>query len=462
MTALSGGETGGRKPAEQGGLPPGRRHLAVAATLLSTLMSVLLGSIVNLALPVMAEGLEVAPAQVVWVVTAYQLALLMAVLPCGALGEAFGYHRVFLCGLAGMAITGVVCALADSLTVLVAARAVQGVAAAAVMGLTSALLRHAFPPSGLGRAIGLSAMTVAFGGTLGPGLGALLLSFASWHWVFAVTVPFALLAGLIGVPTLPRVKGTGRRFDARGAGLNALSFGLLFIGAGLLPQDAARALPLLAAGGAALWLLVRQQRGQPNPMLPLDLLALPAMGIVLAASVSGFAAQMLGLIVLPFLMDGTWHLSTAESGALLLLWPLAVGLLAPVAGRLADRFDTAVMCASGAGLLCLSLVLLSVVPGGSAPWLAAVVIAVCGMGFGLFQTPNTRAILGAAPIARSGGASGMQATARLFGQSVGTVSAAALFQLLPASAPTTSLLVAAALALVSCVLSLTRWRRQAS
>ncbi|WP_170984754.1 MFS transporter [Roseomonas sp. AR75] len=443
----------------EGGLPPGRRRLAVAAILLSTLMSVLLGSIVNLALPVMAEALEVTAAQVVWVVTAYQLALLASLLPCGALGEAIGYHRVFLFGLAGMAVTGVVCALADSLPVLVAARALQGVAAAAVMGLTGALLRHAFPPAALGRAIGLNAMTVALGGTLGPGLGALVLSLGSWHWVFAVTLPFALVAGLVGVPTLPRVAGTGRRFDMRGAALNALAFGLLLTGAGWLVLELWLGLCLVAGGAVALWLLVRQQRGKAQPLLPIDLLALPSMGIVLSASVCGFAAQMLGFVVLPFLMDHGWGFSTALSGALLLLWPLAVGALAPVAGRLADRHDTAILCAAGSGVLGMGLIALSVVPGAAAPWLAAAAIMLCGVGFGLFQTPNMRAILGAAPLSRSGGAGGMQATARLFGQSVGTVGAAILFQLLPGSASLVSLRVAAALAAIACLLSLARWRR---
>jgi DHA2 family multidrug resistance protein-like MFS transporter len=458
MTAGSGDQAGAAA-AEKGGLPPRRRAIAVTATLLSVLMSVLLGSIVNLALPTMADALGATPDQVVWVVTAYQLALLVALLPFGSLGEILGYHKVFLAGLAGMIATSVVCALADSLPLLVAMRGVQGIAAAAVMSVTGALLRYAYPPNALGRAIGLNAMVVALGGTLGPGIGALVLSFGSWHWVFAVTVPPALLAGALGMATLPRVEGASRRFDATGTALNALTFGLLFIGVDRLFSAPGTGIALLAGSALAMWRLVRHQRGQQQPLLPLDLLALPSMGIALAGSVSGFAAQMLALVALPFLMHGAWQMSTAQSGALLLLWPLAVGALAPVAGRLSDRVDTALLCAAGSGALGLALLLLALVPGGAAPVLAGAGIAACGLAFGLFQTPNARAILSSAPIARSGGAGAMQATARQLGQGAGTLTAAAIFKLLPGTAPVASLKLAAALAALSCLLSLARWWR---
>jgi DHA2 family multidrug resistance protein-like MFS transporter len=455
MTA-DGGARGAA--AEHRGLPPRRRALAALSVATAVGMSALQASIVNLALPLMAEDLHVPPADIVWVVTAYQLALLAVLLPCAALGEILGYHRVFLAGLAGVGLAGLVCAHAEALPTLIAARAVQGLAAAAVMSTNGALLRHAYPPDALGKAIGINAMAVALAGTLGPGVGALLLSFASWHLLFELAVPLALISGALGFAALPRVPGARRRFDARAAGLNALTFGLVFLGMDRLPGSLALGLALLAAGLGAGWLLVRHERGEKSPLLPLDLLAHPSMGIALAGSVSAFAAQMLALVSLPFLMRSAWGLGPGESGALLLLWPLAVGAMAPLAGRLSDRVHNALPCTLGGGVMCVCLLLLSAVPGGAMPWLAAVGIIACGMGFGLFQTPNARAILTSAPLARSGSAGGLQATARQFGQALGTVAAAALFQLLPGSG-TAGLQVAAGLALAAGLFSLLRLRR---
>jgi DHA2 family multidrug resistance protein-like MFS transporter len=465
MTADDGGGAARRHSAgtgEEGGLPPGRRQVAALAVFASVAMSSLLNSIVNLALPVMADELGAAPADIVWVITAYLLALLVAMLPSAALGEIFGYRRVFLLGLAGVTVASAVCALAESLPLLIAARVFQGVASAAVMSVNGALLRHVFPPAYLGRAIGMNAMTVALGGTLGPGVGALILSVASWHWIFWLTVPMALFSAVLAYVALPRVAGVKRRFDAIGAVLNVAAFGLLFIGADQLVKSPLLGLLLVAAGALAMYRLVLHQRGRPQPLLPLDLLALPNMGIVLGASVAGFAAQMLCLVALPFLMRDAWGMGPAESGALLLLWPLSVGAMAPVAGRLADRVDTAVLCAAGSGLLGVALLVLAGVPGGSSAWLAGAAIAFCGISFGLFQTPNSRAILLGAPIARSGGAGGMQAAARQVGQGGGTVIASAMFQLVPAGAATASLWVGAAIAALAAALSLLRWRRGAS
>jgi DHA2 family multidrug resistance protein-like MFS transporter len=442
------------------GLSLPRRHVAAAAVLLAVAMSVLLGSIVNLGLPIMAEELGVPPAQVVWVVIAYQLTLLVSLLPCAALGEIVGYHRVFLAGLAGVALASLICALSQSLAVLVSARALQGIAAAGVMSVNGALLRHSFPAGGLGHAIGLNALVVALSGTLGPGLGALILSVGSWHWLFAVTLPPALLAGGLGMAALPRVAGASRPFDTVGAALNALAFGLFFISADRLPAVPLVALGTFVAAVVAAAALVRHQRSRPHPLLPLDLLALPSMGVALAGSVAGFASQMLALIALPFLMLTVWQIGPAESGALLLWWPLAVAALAPVAGRLADRLDTAVLCAAGSGLLCAALVLLSRLADAPPYGVAILSIAACGVGFGLFQTPNARAILGSAPLHRSGGAGGMQATARQSGQSLGTVAAAAIFQLRPHDAAMVCIEAAAGLALLACALSLARWLRR--
>jgi DHA2 family multidrug resistance protein-like MFS transporter len=440
----------------QDGLPGARRFWAVLSLLLALGTSSLLGSVINLALPSIAQELQASPGDAVWVVNAYMLALVICLLPFASLGEILGLKRVFLAGMVGMVATSVICALAPSLPLLVAGRGLQGVASAAVISVSTAQIRAVFPASQLGRAVGMNAMTVALAGTLGPGVGGLVLSLADWPWLFAMNLPLMVLSLVVGRLALPRSPRSGRRFDRIGAGLNVVAFALAFIGLDQLVTRPPLGAALLVASGLAMVVLVRQQRGQAVPLLPLDLLARPAMSRALVASSFGFVAQSMGQVCLPFLLHERWALSPAQSGWLMLCWPAASGLMAPVVGRLADRMPTAVLCAMGMLLLTAGQLLLSLVPPAAGVVVLAACIIACGAGFGVFQTPNIRSILTAAPVARSGGAGGLQATARQTGWALGTTGAAAVFRLMPEDAAANGLRVAACSAALAALLSVLR------
>lgn len=244
---------------------------AIAAVLAATVLVVLDASIVNLALPTLAQTLEVTPAKSVMIVTAYQLALVMALLPCAALGESLGFRKVFTAGVALFTLASALCALAPSLPWLVAARFVQGVGGAAVMALGVALLRQVVPPTSLGAAIGWNATAVALAAAAGPSLGALILSGPGWPWLFAVNLPVGAAALLAG-RALPRVEGTGRRLDLVSALLNATVFASLVAGADLLPHRPLLSLVLLSGAGLALVVLARRETPKAAPLIPIDLL----------------------------------------------------------------------------------------------------------------------------------------------------------------------------------------------
>src|SRR5882757_5400967 len=178
--------TGTNVESELDGLPLPRRYAAVAAILGAIVLVVLDGAIANVALPTIAQQLQTAPANAVWIVTGYQLAVVMFLLPASAVGERFGYRRVFAGGIALFTAASVLCALAPSLPWLVAARCLQGLGSAAVMPLGLALLRFTYPRRLLGQAIAWNALTIAGASAAGPAIGAALLSVASWPWLVAV------------------------------------------------------------------------------------------------------------------------------------------------------------------------------------------------------------------------------------------------------------------------------------
>ena len=179
---------------ENDGLPSGARERAMIAIGIGVAMAVLDGSIANVALPVMAKGLAVSPAVSVWVVNAFQLAVVVALLPCAALGDIVGFRRVFIAGLVVFTAASGVCALSSSIGVLITARAVQGLGCAGMTSINTALLRFVFPTRHLGRAVGFNASVVSVSAAAGPSIAAGILAVAPWPMLFAVNVPLGVIA----------------------------------------------------------------------------------------------------------------------------------------------------------------------------------------------------------------------------------------------------------------------------
>ena len=175
------------------GLPRPRAGFAAMAVLLTITMAVLDGTIMNVALPTIAQDQGVSPAHAIWVVTAYQLAIVVSLLPLAALGEAIGFRKVYLSGIAVFGIASGLCAMAPNIEFLTAARVLQGLGGAALMSINGALMRHIFPQAKLGRAIGWIAMTVSVSAAAGPTISSAILSVASWHWLFLINLPISIL-----------------------------------------------------------------------------------------------------------------------------------------------------------------------------------------------------------------------------------------------------------------------------
>lgn len=442
--------------ADEDGLPTPRRYVAAAALLAAIVLAVLDGAIANVALPTISKTLAVSPAESIWVVTGYQISLVVALLPCAALGESFGYRRVFILGVVIFTAASALCSLSPSLPWLIAARFLQGLGGAAIMALLAANLRFTYPQRLVGTAIGWNALAVALSSAAGPTIGASILSVSSWPWLFAVNIPVGIIV-LIACRALPQHEGTGRKIDYLSVALNGGFFAPLVVGVDSLTTRPVIAAVLLVIAAVSLVALVRREMHREAPLIPLDLLRSAPFRISVIASVCCFTAQMVSSVALPFYLQHALGQSPFVTGLYMTPWPLTVAVAAPVSGRMSVRIPTAWLCAAGGICLGIGLILCALYPFSKNLIPLVPLTMICGLGFGFFQTPNNRNMLMSAPRQRSGAAGGMQGTARLAGQTVGAVIMALLFTVAPlAVAPRIGLALGAVLAVAGGLTSLLR------
>ena len=445
-------------PVQDEGLPSPARYWAVASVGLALFMTVLDSSIANVALPVIARDFGARPAESIWIVNAYQLAVVASLLPLASLGEIWGFRRVYVLGLSIFTLASLACALSHSLPTLTAARALQGLGAAGVMSVNGGLIRHIWPQRLLGRGIGVNAVVISVSAAIGPSLASGILALGPWPWLFAVNIPVGLVTLALAARVLPKNPLSGRGFDLPSALLNAGAFGLLISGVDMVTRTSAKLLGgLELLGGAVVaTLLVRREWPRKRPLVPFDLLRDRLFALSVATSIASFSAQMLAFVSLPFRFENTLHFDQVQTGLLMTPWPAAVGVLAPLSGWLSDRLSTALLCASGLLVLTGGLVALAVLPAHPGIFDIGWRMAVCGAGFGLFQSPNNRMMLTAAPIERAGAAGGMLGVARLTGQTSGAVLTAIFFEWFGANGEVVALASAAGFALAAAGFSLLR------
>jgi DHA2 family multidrug resistance protein-like MFS transporter len=403
------------------GLPGPERRLAVLALILGTLMAVVDTTMINIALPSIAASLEVPASRAVWVTNLFQISCAAFLLVFAALSQLLSRRRIYVAGVGVFTLASLGAALSASLESLLLFRALQGLGAAAMLSIGPSIYRQVFPSRLLGSALGLSALVVAGGYAAGPAIGGVLLSVADWPWLFALHLPLGSVALVLAWRALPREARREGGFDWAGALLSiAMLCGFFLamdgVGHGMPAWQVAA---WLGVSVAAATLFLGRQRRAPHPLMPLDIFREPRFSLALVAQGTAFVGQGLAFVALSFLFQQEMGFTPLETAWLFTPWPLAIMLVGPRAGRLADRLNPSLLSSAGLGLLLLGLALLARLGAEASVVDMLWRMLLCGVGFGLFQPPNNRELMGTVPRERSANASGVMSTSRTVGQSFG-------------------------------------------
>jgi EmrB/QacA subfamily drug resistance transporter len=419
-----------RPKVDRGRQPNKWAVLAILA--IGIFMATLDSSIVNISLPTIGSYFHVPlNGAVEWVIIAYLVVIAGVLLTIGRLADMVGRKNLWAAGLIVFTLGSAICGASPTLLVLIIARAFQGLGGALIMSVSPAILTGAFPPEERGRALGMNAVFVALGTSVGPTLGGLITANFSWRWIFYVNVPLGIIGVIATLLVLKeRQARTTGRFDPTGAlllavGLVALTLGLSFGQEWGWNSLALIATLIISASGFVLLVIVEQR--VTDPIIDFSLLHNRVFVSANVSLIMSFLALFAVSFMLPFYLEELRAFSVIEAGLLLSPLPLTIAVIAPFSGALADRIGTRWLAASGLTIACVGLILISQLNAHSSVGDIIWRLVVTGAGQALFQSPNNSALMGSAPRARQGVAAGFLATGRVMGQSVSVALAGAIF-----------------------------------
>lgn len=400
-----------------------RKWLVMSAVAMGIFLATIDSSIVNVAMPTLQSALNATFAAVQWVVLSYLLAMTILLLIVGRLADMRGKKPLFALGYAVFTIGSVLCGLSPTIYWLIAARVVQGIGGALFLALGMAIVTEAFPPQERGRALGITGSIVSLGVVLGPTLGGFLLESFSWHWIFFVNLPVGIVGWLMVQRFLPDSKpGGAQRFDFGGAATLSISLLLLLLGLTIGQNEGFTAPSVLLLIGASIVLLViflRIEVRHPQPVVDLQLFRSRLFSVNLVTGLATFITIAGTFILMPFYLENVLGYDVRQVGLMLAVFPIALGISAPISGSLSDRYGTRPISVLGLISLVIGYAVMSTLTESTTAVGYMLRAIPLGVGMGLFQSPNNSAIMGAAPRERYGVASGLLAVTRTLGQTVG-------------------------------------------
>lgn len=414
-------------PAETATWSREQRAVLVVACV-SSFITPYMASALNLAVPAIGRDFRLSAVTLNWVVGAYLMAAAAVLLPAGRLGDIYGRKRVFMWGVSLHAGLALACGLAQSGPALVVLRGAQGAAAALIFATAPAILTAAFPLAQRGRVLGLSTASVYLGLSAGPVLGGLQTHYWGWRSVFVV-VALASVGLAVGVvAAVPdEWRGDRGRFDPGGSALYVASVAGLV--AGVSAWRAAVWGPwFVLAGAVGLTAFVARETRAPFPSLKVSLFRNPGFAFSNLAALIHYSATFAVGYLLSIYLQGVRGLDARQAGLVLLVQPILMATLSPAAGRLSDRVQPRLVASAGMALSLVALVVLALLGPTSAPWMVGLGLVLMGVGFGLFSSPNTNAVMSAVGTSDLGVAAAALGTARMVGQAMSMALVAVIFQ----------------------------------
>lgn len=394
-------------------------NLAILGLCISVFIASLDTAITNTALPYISQELNSKFTESIWVINSYQLVMVALILPLAVLADRIGYKKIFQVGLIIFICASLFCGIATSLHALVLARALQGLGAAAVLGTNIALVRLIYSTEKLGLGLGINAFVIAGGLAGGPVIASIILSSLTWHWLFLINIPLGISA-LILCLYLPNQEPKNQTFNIVSALLTIIMFASIIYALGEFSVSASF-IWIFAFGClgiiSGIFLIIRDSR-HPEPIFPIDLFNNSIFSLSVFTAFTAFVTQGLVLVALPYIFYGLGH-SVTVIGFLIAPWPIVGAIMAPIAGILSNRISSAYLGTLGLFILGSSIAVLAAYQGDLSNVAIVILMMFCGLGFGLFLTPNQRMLMASSPVSRSGAAGGMLNVARTLGQAVG-------------------------------------------
>ncbi len=393
------------------------RRTALFVVCLGGFITPLMLSAVNVAIPVIAPSLAMDAITASWVPLAYLLTSAVFLLPFGRLGDMYGRKKMFLSGMTTVTVASILASFSQTALLLILCRALQGMGAAMLFGTGIAILSSVYPPEKRGKVLGLSVSSVYLGLTCGPFIGGWITQQFGWRAVFVFHVPVVLLVIILA---LVHLKGewrgpAGQKFDLPGTFIYVATVIALMYGFSVLPQPNGFGLILLSGIGFVVF--YKYEKSRQHPLFNVNLFSgNPVLTYSCLTALLMYSSMFSVTFLMSLYLQNIRGFDPQFAGFILISQPLVMTVVSPLAGRLSDRYEPRLITSSGMGLTAIGLALLAA--AGTAAPLTAIVptLMLVGLGFALFASPNTNAILSSVDKKHLGAASGMVATTRVIGQ----------------------------------------------
>lgn len=406
----------------------GSRTIILIVASLSSFLTPFMGSSVNIALPAIAGEFSMNAIALNWVSTSYLIATAVFLLPIGRAADIYGKKRIFIRGIAIFSLSSLLIIMSPSTGILLFFRVLQGIGSSMIFGTGVAILVAVYPPEERGRALGINVAATYLGLSLGPFIGGILTENFGWQSIFLVNVPIGIIVLALAAKGIREEKGETRSggIDYKGSLIFSLSLIMVMYGFSRVPGFSG--VWLIIAGTAGLALFVAWEKRAESPVLDIRLMTHNrAFAFSNLAAFIHYSATFAVTFLLSLYLQYVKAMTPQEAGLVLVSQPFVMMALSPLAGRLSDRIEPRILASAGMAMTCLGLVMFAFLreDTGLAEILAALVII--GLGFALFSSPNTNAIMSAVDKKMYGVASGMIATMRITGQMVSMGVALMLF-----------------------------------